>query len=94
MNPHCYPTRIHTGAPASPSAIAVMITRARGGRWEEEGGRDEGPQKSDKRAQTNPLLNTLVFNIKREYIARSVVLAPPEMAFELAEAVSRRRCGS
>lgn len=35
-------------------------------------------------------LNTLVFNIEREYITRSVVLATPEMLFELAQAASRR----
>lgn len=59
-----------------------------GGRKKREGG-DEGSQKSDKRAQTIPLLIPLVFNIKREYIISCVVLATPEMLFELAESIRR-----
>lgn len=66
--------------------------RRGGGRWEEEGGEDEGSQKSDKRAQTIPLLIPLVFNIKREYIISCVVLATPEMVFELAESIRRHLC--
>lgn len=62
------------------------------GRWEEKGGIDEGLQKSDKRAQTIPPLIPLVFNIKREYVTRCVVLATPEMVFELAASIRRHLC--
>lgn len=84
--------------PSSLGVITAMITRAGRRReargsigdagWEEE----EGSQKSDKRAQTNPLLIPLVFNIRREYIICCVVLATAAMVFELAASHMRQLC--
>lgn len=51
-----------------------------------------GSHKSDKRAQTIPLLIPLVFNIKGEYIIDYVVLTTPEMVFELAGSIRRHLC--
>lgn len=84
--------------PSSLGVITAMITRAGRRRearwsigdagWEEE----EGSQKSDKRAQTNPLLIPLVFNIRREYIICCVVLATAAMVFELAASHMMQLC--
>ncbi len=103
VSPRRYPSRIHTSFIPPCYRYDDQESRRRkrggkrerngeGGRWEEEGGIDEGSQKSDKRAQTIPLLIPLVFNIKREYVICCVVLATPEMVFELAASIRRQLC--
>lgn len=84
----------HTPPPASVSAIAVTIRR-RGGRGE-AGGRKKGEKMKALRSQIreadNPSAQPTCFNIKREYITSCVVLATPEMLFELAESIRRHLC--
>lgn len=99
INPHRYPTRTHARALPSITLCYRCDDHGSEGRQEGTGGEAGGRKKEEEMKALRSLireprqilcLNTLVFNIEREYITRSVVLATPEMLFELAQAASRR----